>query len=85
MKVKSQVPNGGNQTLFEKSNGLLDYVINNLDAEALVIDSNNIIQDVNNSLIKRNNIKREDVIGRRCYEFKHNYNKLCLKKNTNVH
>jgi PAS domain S-box-containing protein len=58
---------------------LLDSVLNNIEAEVVVIDSNSIIQNVNESFLKHNRLTRKEIIGRQCYKCKRELGRPCLR------
>ena len=70
--------------ILEKSTGseqLTEFLINSMEAEAIIIDSNSIIRNVNNSFLQNNSLSRDQVIGQYCYKFKRCINKPCLRNN----
>jgi PAS domain S-box-containing protein len=64
------------------SNRYLDHILNGLDGEALVIDNNYIIKNVNSKFLNNYGITRHEVIGSCCYKLKADMNLPCFR-NTN--
>jgi len=51
----------------------------NMHEDIMVIDQNYLITDVNKAFLATTGRKREEVIGRHCYEISHGYNEPCEK------
>lgn len=63
---------------FHRNKALRDLVINELIHEdVLIIDAAYRIVDVNDALLKRLDVQRNDVIGRFCYEITHHRDTPC--------
>ena len=55
-------------------------LLHSMHEDILVIDSNYRITDANNMFLTTKGGKREDVIGRHCFEISHDHNEPCDKK-----
>jgi PAS domain S-box-containing protein len=55
-----------------------DTIINNIDEGVLELDSDYRILSANEFLLKLLKMKREDVIGKNCYEVFHDFKEICL-------
>ena len=61
------------------SNGYIDHILNGLDAEALVIDNNYVIRNVNTKFLNNYKKNRNEVIGMCCYKLKADMQLPCFK------
>ena len=57
----------------------LQSLLNQLQVEVIVIDKDYVIRDVNNTFLSSSSFRREEVIGKYCYEISHGYNSPCHK------
>lgn len=70
------------EKLLHETRAIYGVLINELIQEdVMVIGPGFHIQDINNTMLKRHNIKKEDAIGRYCYEISHGQDKPCQGKN----
>lgn len=67
---------------LEKTRTLYEVAINHLIQEdVMIIDANYRILDINEPMLKKLGLKREEVIGRYCYEIKHYQSGPCSGEN----
>ena len=70
------------EKLLHETRAIYGVLINELIQEdVMVIGPGFHIQDINNTLLNRHNIKKEDAIGRYCYEISHGQDRPCQGKN----
>lgn len=62
---------------LEKKEHYYRSLLYNMHEEILVIDRDYTITDINNSALTTVGLKREEAIGRKCYEVSHGLNKSC--------
>jgi len=69
------------KTCYDVSLYIYDSIINELiQDDVIVISSNYAIIDINNRLLKKLGLKREEAIGRFCYEITHKRSRPCSGK-----
>ncbi|WP_455392108.1 PAS domain S-box protein [[Eubacterium] cellulosolvens] len=61
------------------SENLNECILKNTNGQAMVIGPNFVVKDVKDSILEQYNWKREDIIGRYCYDIMRSKNKSCLK------
>jgi len=68
------------RTIQEKLQSSEKYyrsVLSHLHEDLIVIDRNYVITDINDNFLRTTGKKREDIIGKHCYEVSHNYTSPC--------
>lgn len=65
------------ENALRESRDYLDKILNGMFEGVMVIDCNHQILDVNTCFLKQNNISREEVIGRKCFEVTHGRTQPC--------
>ncbi len=65
--------------VLRKSEHYFRSLLFNIHEDILVIDRDYKVTDVNNTLLVTVGLKREEVIGRHCYEILHDYNQPCSR------
>lgn len=65
---------------LNEANGLLNAVFSSMGEGVVVIDRDMRIIGANLGFLKRINSKKEDVIGKFCYEVSHRYDRHCYEK-----
>jgi nitrogen-specific signal transduction histidine kinase len=67
---------------FLQANSIYKIVMNDLvNEDVLVIAPNHQIMDANDALLKKVGLRREEIIGRNCYEVTHRYGCPCSEEN----
>lgn len=70
------------EQILNKTRAIYSVMINELiQEEVMVIDPGFHIEDINNTMLEKLGIKKEDAIGKFCYEISHNRDKPCSGKN----
>ena len=70
------------EQILDKTRAMYSVMINELIQEdVMVIGPGFHIEDINNTMLEKLGIKKEDAIGRYCYEISHNRDKPCSGKN----
>ncbi len=70
------------EQMLQKTRAMYGVLINELIQEdVMVIAPGFHIQDINNNMLKRLGLEREDAIGKYCYEISHNQDKPCSGEN----
>ncbi len=70
------------EQMLNETRAMYGVLINDLIQEdVMVIAPDFHIQDINNTMLKRLGMQREDVIGKYCYEIAHNQDTPCSGKN----
>jgi len=67
------------EEVLRKSEHYYRSLLVNMHEDILVIDRDYLITDVNKTFIATTGYRREEVIGRRCYEVSHGYREPCDK------
>ncbi len=75
-KAKDQYINENGEAL-QKREHYYRSLIDNIHENIVVIDRDYLITDVNRTFLVSYGRKREEVIGRHCYEISHGYNEPC--------
>jgi len=65
---------------LNEANGLLNAVLGAMGEGVIVIDKEMKIVAANRGFIQRINSRREDAIGRKCYEVSHHYEVCCKER-----
>ena len=59
------------------SSDYLPAIVNSLEDELMVVDRDYHILDVNNAVLLRHGKKRQEVVGKHCYEISHGLPEIC--------
>jgi hypothetical protein len=63
------------------SEKLIDFLINNVPGDAVVIDTNSKIKKANRNFLLSNSLSRRQIIGESCFDVKCKYGIPCLRDN----
>ncbi len=74
---KESVERKNAEEALRQSNHYFRSLLHNIHEDILVIDQDYLITDVNKTFLVTAGLKREEVIGRHCYEISHGYNEPC--------
>ena len=67
------------EILLQEKESYYRSLLHHMHDDILLIDPDYRIVDINNSIIDTLGLKREDVVGRYCFEISHGYNEPCNK------
>jgi two-component system, NtrC family, sensor kinase len=67
---------------FLKANSIYKIIMNDVvNEDVLVIAPNHQIMDANDALLNKLGLRREEIVGRNCYEVTHRYGSPCSQQN----